>query len=149
MAAVLILGTLLAQAVTPVAEAPDLERLRQVLAEPPAVVIDGVFDKPVFRVTIEGWKFNGPPWEERASFVRPGMPAYHYDYLLMTTPEAFRASTLYPGAIGLPIGKFIEALAKKIHEVRQQHAEANARAEVAAALQELFACRAHPSKPGC
>jgi hypothetical protein len=149
MAAVLILGTLLAQAVAPAADAPDLERIRQALAETPAIVTDGAFDRPVFRVTIEGWKFNGPPWEERASFVRPGMPAYHYDYLLMTTPEAFRASTLYPGSIGIPIGAIIDALGKKISAARRRHAEANAREEVAEALQELFACRADPSRPGC
>jgi len=145
----IILGTLLAQAVTPVAGAPDLERIRQALAQPPAIVTTGAFDKPVFRVTVEGWKFNGPPWEERASFVRPGMPMYHYDYLLMTTPEAFRASTLYPGAIGLPIGALIEALGKKIGEARRRRAEASARAEVTAALQELLACRADPTRAGC
>jgi hypothetical protein len=145
----LLLGSLLAQAAVAAPAPADLERIREALAETPAIVMDGAFDKPVFRVTVEGWKFNGPPWEERASFVRPGMPMYHYDYLLMTTPEAFRASTLYPGAIGLPIGALIEALGKKIGEARRRRAEASARAEVTAALQELLACREDPSRPGC
>jgi hypothetical protein len=149
MAAVLILGTLLAQAVTPPVEAPDLERIRQALADSPAIVTTGAFDKPVFRVTVEGWKFNGPPWEERASFVRPGMSMYHYDYLLMTTPEAFRASTLYPAAYGLPIGTFIDAIGKRISRARRERAESHARAEVAEALQALLACRQDPSGPRC
>ena len=149
MTAGLLLGTLLAQAALPAPDTADLERIRQELAQPPAIVTTGAFDRPVFRVTVEGWKFNGPPWEDRASFVRPGMPAYHYEYLLMTTPEAFRASTLYPAAYGIPIGKLIDALGTKISKVRRERAEANARAEVAAALQELFACREDPSRPGC
>jgi hypothetical protein len=150
MPPVLLFGTLLAQATGAAAPDPsDLERIRQRLAEQPAIVVDGHFDRPVFRVSIQGWKFNGPPWEERASYVRPGMPAYHFDYLSMVTPEAFRASTLYPGAFGVPIGALIDALGKKISAARRRHAEQNARAEVAAALQELFACREDPSRPGC
>src|SRR5262245_25777886 len=123
----LVVCLLIAQAVRPAADSPDLERVREALAAPPAIVTEGAFDRPVFRVTIEGWKFNGPPWEERASFVRLGMPAYHYDYLLMTTPEAFRASTLYPG-MGIPIGKLFEFIEKKMRE----REIAKARAEVAA-----------------
>jgi hypothetical protein len=146
----LLIAALLAQSAAPMsADTAQLDRVRQALTEQPAIVTKGAFDKPVFRVTVEGWKFNGPPWEERASFVRPGMPMYHYDYLLMTTPEAFRASTLYPGAMGLPIGALIEALGKKIGEARRRRAEASARAEVTAALQELLACREDPSRPGC
>jgi hypothetical protein len=146
----LVLAAMLAQAQVPAAEdAARLERIRTELAEKPAIVADGGFDRPVFRVKVEGWKFNGPPWDERASFVRPGMSAYHYDYLLMSTPEAFRASTLYPGSIGVPVGALIDALGKKFHEWRRRRAEERARAEVAQALQELFACREDPSRPGC
>jgi hypothetical protein len=145
----LLVGSLLAQAATAAPAPADLERIRQTLADPPAIVTTGAFDRPVFRVTVEGWKFNGPPWEERASFVRPGMPLYHYEYLLMTTPEAFRASTLYPAAYGIPIGALIEALGKHLNAVRRKKAEADARAEVTEALKELLACRADPSRPGC
>lgn len=150
MPAGVLLGAILAQALAaPGADAPDLDRIRQAVAETPAIVVDGHFDRPVFRVAVQGWKFNGPPWDDKASFVRPGMPGYHYDYLAMVTPEAFRAGTLYPASVGLPVGSLIESLGRKWRESRRRNAELKARAEVIEALETLRACRENPSAPGC
>jgi hypothetical protein len=149
MPPVFLLGAIVAQAATPaVAGTADLERIRKALAEPPAIVAVGTFDRPVFRVTIQGWKFDHPVWEEPLP-PRPSIPIYHFAYLEMVTPEAFRAGTLYPISIRIPIGTIIDTLGKKISAARRRRAEAHALAEVTEALNELLACRADPSRPGC
>lgn len=149
MSSALLLGVVFAQAVAPPAQGTaDLERIRKAVEEQPAIVVAGNFDKPVFRVTIQGWKFDHAMWEEPPA-PRPSTSIYHYEFLEMVTPEAFRASTLYPGSIGVPIGAIIDALGKKIRAARHRRAEEQARTEVAAALQELFACRADPARAGC
>ena len=104
----------------------------------------------VFRVTVHAPKAEKPPWDNWSSvpsYIRPNMPSYHYDYLSMVTPEAFRAGTLYP--VGIPIGALLERLAKHIEAVHRRAQEESAREEVRQALAELFACRANPSRPGC
>jgi hypothetical protein len=109
MPAVLILAVLLAQA--PAAQAPpaqaqdpELDRIRGAVVETPAITIPEHPEdtgKPVFRVRIQAWTFTGRPWDQGAKsvpdYVRPSMPLAHFEYLEMVTPEAFRASTLYPG----------------------------------------------------
>jgi len=65
----------------------------------------------------------------------------------MVTPEEFRAGTLYP--IGLPVGTLLELFGRQIRLAHRKSQEQHAREEVRQALEELRACRADPSKPGC
>lgn len=109
MPAVLILAALLAQAPAAArAQDPQLDRIREAVAETPAITIPAHPDdtgKPVFRVRIQAWTFTGHPWDQDATvipdYVRPTMPLYHYEFLQMVTPEAFRASTLYHPMLGV------------------------------------------------
>lgn len=77
------------------------------------------------------------------------MPIYHYEFLSQVTPEAFRASTLYPGSIGVPLMPALEALWKWLEKTRRRAQETAARKEVQDALQQLLVCRAHAAQPGC
>jgi hypothetical protein len=100
---------LLAQSpAVPAAGAPQLDRVREAVAGTPAITIPATIPaapddsgKPVFRVKVQAWTFKGHPWDQDATvipdYVRPSMPLPHYEFLQMVTPEAFRASTLYPG----------------------------------------------------
>jgi hypothetical protein len=73
-----------------------------------------------------------------------GYPLYHYEFLAQTTPEAFRASTLYPGARGPEITPVLKALfTGSSLELRRQR-EARARREMHQVLLEL--ARATPAK---
>jgi hypothetical protein len=78
--------------------------------------------------------------------------------LMMWTPEAFRASVLYPGAmttpfggvgVGIPVTPIVMALVKETKSELKRRREAKARQEVHDALAALQACRADPSRPGC
>jgi hypothetical protein len=105
----LLLLLALAQSGAPAApEGEHLDRIRTAIAVQPAITVPAEPDnsgRPVFRVRVEAWTFTYKAWEEPAkgvpSYVRPSMPLAHYEYLQMVTPEAFRASTLYPGMIGV------------------------------------------------
>jgi hypothetical protein len=147
MSAVLVLVALLAQApapqvaAAPTPDAPQLDRIREAVAEAPSITIpvhpddDG---KPVFRVRIQAWTFSGRPWDQNAKsvpdYVRPSMPLYHYEYLQMTTPEAFRASTLYPGFAFDP-GELKKAYLRWRHAAAEQRAREEVRRDFEAYLQ--------------
>ena len=129
-----------------------LERIRRALAEPPAVTIappvrrDGL----VFRVTVHAPQPEKPMWDDWSnvpSYIRPNMPLYHYEFLQQVTPEAFRAGTF--ATVGLPIGTLLELLGKQISIAHRKSQEERAREEVRKALEEVLACRADPSRPGC
>jgi hypothetical protein len=151
----LLLGAFLVQTVTSLpagSEVADLERIRQAIARQPAVALEaaaGDATTPVFRVSVRAP--SGPPpwnaWTNVPSYIRPNMPSYHYDFMQMVTPEAFRAGTLYP--VGIPIGALIEMLAKHIQTAHRKSQEQHAREEVQQALAALLACRADPPRPGC
>jgi len=145
--AVLILVALLAQA--PAAPGPDshLQRIREAVAETPAITVPPHPDesgRPVFRVKIEAWRFAGHPWDRDATsvpdYVRPSMPLAHYEFLQMVTPEAFRASTLYPGMIGVGFDPVIVKNAFKA--ARRAVAERNAREEVRRDFEAYLQARA-------
>jgi hypothetical protein len=135
MPAVLTLMALLAQASMARSTDPQLERIREAVAERPAITIPTHPDetgRPVFRVKVEAWVFTYKPWEEPTkgvpSYVRPSMPLAHYEFLRMATPQAFWASTLYPGMIGGGFDPVIfKNLYKSLHATWQ---EREARAEV-------------------
>jgi hypothetical protein len=86
-------------------------------------------------------------WSHVPSYIRPKMGLYQFEYLQQVTPEAFRAGTLY--TVGLPIGTVLELLGKNIRAAHRTSQENRAREEVRRALDELLACRADPSRPGC
>jgi hypothetical protein len=151
----LLVGVLLAQVAAPVDSSggSDLERIRKALAESPAIIVlapsvrrEGL----VFRVRVHGSIFDHPIWQELSfvpSYVRPGMPLYHYEFLQQVTPEDFRAGTLYP--VGIPVVPLMEFLGKRISVAQRKAREERARVEVRQALEDLLACRANPSRPGC
>ena len=106
MPAQLLLGLILGQAVpAATADAAEMDRIRKALAQPPAIDVTRVADradKPVFRLTVHGRRFDSSPWENWTlvpSYIRPSYPLYHNEMLMMWTPEAFRSSVLYPGAM--------------------------------------------------
>jgi hypothetical protein len=156
MPASVVLTLLLAQ--TPpieAGEAAQIERIRRALTEASAITAPPVTgaDGTVFRMTVYGRKPEQPLWEEWSavpSYVRPQFPSYHYEFLQQVTPEAFRAGTLYPGAVSpIPLGRVIQILAKQIKAANRKRQEANAREEVRQALEALRACRENPARPGC
>jgi hypothetical protein len=139
---VLILVALLAQAPAAPGTDPQLERIREAVAETPAITVPAhpsETGRPVFRVRIQAWRFTGHPWDQDATsvpdYVRPSMPLAHYEFLQMVTPEAFRASTLYPGMNMLPL---LQALFRPDHDA----AEARARAEVRRDFEAYLQARA-------
>jgi hypothetical protein len=86
-------------------------------------------------------------WTNVPSYIRPNMPAYHYEHFQMVTPEEFRGGTFY--AMNIPIGPLLEAIGKRLAFPHRKSKEERAREEVREALAELLACRADPARSGC
>ena len=136
MPAVPLLVLLLAQApVLPAPDAPALDRIRDAVAEKPAITIPAHPDEtgtPVFRVNVKGWIWKGHPWDKDATiipdYVRPTMPLAHYEFLEMVTPEAFRASTLYHPMLSVTFDPVV--VKKFLQDWRRAAAQRNAREEV-------------------
>src|SRR5215831_9814390 len=132
MPAALMLIALLAQAPANPGGDPPLDRIRQAVTETPPITIPARPDetgRPVFRVRVEAWVFTYKPWEEPQkgipSYVRPSMPLAHYEFLRMSTPQAFWASTLYP------VFGFDPVVFKNLYKAwRRAAAERSAREEV-------------------
>jgi hypothetical protein len=136
MTAVPLLALSLAQSpAIPVGDAAQLDRIREALAQAPAIGIPAETDdsgKMVFRVKIQLWTLTGHPWDQDATiipdYVRPTMPLAHYEFLKMVTPEDFRASALYHPALSVT---FDPVVVKKFFQAhRRADAERNAREEV-------------------
>ena len=149
MTAVLLFGLLVAQAV--LADQPDaaaLERIRKALERP--VVFEATRTtkpdaRPVFRVTVRARKPDAPLWADWAtvpSYIRPSYPLYHNEFLLQMTPQAFRASTMYPNAFAIDVVPIIQALSKRIEASNRRRKEEAARKEVREALADLERARA-------
>lgn len=153
MTAGLLLGLILAQA--PAAEAAEtarLERIRQALAEPPAITtLPATSDQgTVFRLTVFGRKPAKPVWDNWSAvptYIRPWFRGDHHEFLERVTPEEFRGPTLYP--VGIPVLAVAGFLAKRVNAANRKKQERNAKEEVRQALEELLACRADPARPGC
>jgi hypothetical protein len=161
----LLLGLMLAQAAPVEAgEAAQIERIRKALERLAAIETMRApdrDDRPVFRVTVKGWKIKRPLWQDDSVvplYVRPTMPPTHFEFQQQVTTEFFRSSVLYPGfahtpygtvALGIPVVPLVEALAKATKAFSRKLAEQAAREEVRQALEELLACRPDPAKPGC
>jgi len=142
----LLLLALSLLAADPQAQRPDppppysVERVKRGLERPPVTITARVASMPVFRVRVSGQRRYDLLWEEhavRAPYVRQQQPIYHFEYLRMTTPEAFRASTLYPG--GIPVMPAVRFIKARIQRGLRSNAEARARREVQAVLRELQA----------
>jgi len=136
----MLLAVLLGQA-APADPAADLARIRKALDEPAPIAQSLVPNAaPVFRVHIRAPKPQRPLWETDSmvpGYVRPGMPLAHFEYLSMTTPEAFRASTLYPG---FSVGGLLKLLGynELSKEETRRRKEAKARKEVVAELEAFL-----------
>ncbi|HEY2431506.1 MAG TPA: hypothetical protein VGI12_02460 [Vicinamibacterales bacterium] len=138
MATFPLLVLLLAQAPSlpalPAQDTPQLDRIRDAVAETPAITVQAQPDdsgRQVFRVKVQAWTFTGHPWDQDATtvpdYVRPTMPLAHYEFLQMVTPEAFRASTLYHPMAGMSFDPGqVKALIAKWHRAaveRSAHEE--------------------------
>jgi hypothetical protein len=135
------------QAATPTQSSPTqpdaetLQRIKQSLATPPAVEVPAEVrmlvpekpKRPTFRLTVEE-KTPPAPWEEELLvplYVRTQRPAFHHEYLTMVTPEAFRASTLYPGMNVLPaIEEFFDSISADLRQRREADARRKIRKEL-------------------
>jgi hypothetical protein len=143
MLLVLALSVLAADPQAPRPDPPppySVERVKRGLERPPATITVRVTNMPVFRVRVSGQRRYDLLWEEhavRAPYVRPQQPIYHFEYLRMTTPEALRASTLYPG--GISVMPAVTSLRKWIRQGLRSNPEARARREVQAVLKEIQA----------
>jgi hypothetical protein len=132
-------------AADPQAPRPDprppysVERVKRELDRPAPTISARAPDMPVYRVSITGRRRYDLLWEDhpaRAPYVRQNQPIYHFEYLRMNTPEAFRASTLYPGVDVMPA---VTSIRKWIRQGLRSNAEARARREVQALLREIQA----------
>jgi len=145
-------------------EGARIERIRKAVERPAAIETVRApdrGDRPVFRVTVKGWKIKRPLWQDDSVvplYVRPTLPPTHFEFMQQVTPEYFRSSVLYPGLahtpdgavmIGIPMVPVVEALASVTKAFKRKLAEQAAREEVRQALGELLACRAAPARPGC
>lgn len=146
----LILFVCLGQAAQPApADGPpvSVERIQRALAQPQpdkAVTIP-----PVFRLTVEGRPssfFVLAPWDPAndtavPAWVRPKMPIYHFEFLMMVTPEEFRSGTLFAVSVSNLLEPVATRLAGEIREAWQRRKEARARKEVDDALRQLLEAR--------
>ena len=125
------------QAATPTQSSPTkpdaatLERIRESVTTPPAVEVPPEVQllvpekpkRPTFRITVDE-KTPPPPWEDDPVvplYVRTQRPAYHHEYLRLTTPEAFRAGTLYPGMNVLPaLDEFFDSIGDEMRQQKEQ-----------------------------
>jgi hypothetical protein len=150
----LLLGVIVAQTVeAQSATDADLERIRKALAAPPAISVPAVpatREGPVFRLTVRGEKPVEPLWNNWSavpSKVRPWFRGYHHEFLEQVTKEEFRGATLYPR--GIDVVQIVQFLARHLKAANRDRQNANAKEEVRKALEELYACRANPGRPGC
>jgi hypothetical protein len=165
MPSLVLLMAMLAQAAPVVVGDPaQLERIRKALERPAPIetvrALDSA-DRPVFRLTVKGWKIRRPLWQDDSVvplYVRPTMPPTHFEFQMQVTDEFFRSSVLYPGfthtpfgdvALGIPVVPIVEGLTQATKALRRKLAERAAREEVRQALAQLAACRANPAGAGC
>lgn len=131
----------------PTSSRSRVERIQQALAKPEPDKV--VTIPPVFRVTVEGRTKNLfllAPWDLAndtlvPAWVRPKMPIYHYEYLMMVTPEEFRSGTLFAVSISNLLEPVAARLADEIRDSWQRRKEARARKEVDDALRQLLDAR--------
>jgi hypothetical protein len=137
------------QAPPPVENLPvSVERIQQALAKPEPEKTVKI--PTVFRVTVEGRSNNLlrlAPWDPANDspippWVRPRIPLYHYEFLMMVTPEAFRAGVLFPISFTVPLDPLVD----EIREAWQRRREARARREVDEALRQLLEARKKEQK---
>jgi hypothetical protein len=105
-------------------DAAQVDRVRKAVAETP--VAQTVRADPPH-----------PLWSDEPSvppYARPGYPLYHYDFLERVTPEAFRASTLYPGYRGPEITPQLKDIFTRSGPELRRRQDASARKEVQRAL---------------
>jgi hypothetical protein len=120
-----------------VAQAPpdtrSLERIRRQLASGAPLTTAATQKgkgQPVFRIRVDEVVPRQPflTWDPAAntavpSYLRPRVPATHYEYLRLTTPEAFRGGALYSGGVDL-LGALKKLGGNPAKRRRQREAEA-------------------------
>jgi hypothetical protein len=88
----------------------SVDRIRRELEEAPPTPLLDELNRPRFRLTVQGeWLIGLPPWvpldpSPVAPWVKPNMPAAHFEYLRMSVPEEFRSGSLYPMGTGFDPG---------------------------------------------
>lgn len=88
----------------------SVDRIRRELEEAPPTPLLDELNRPRFRLTVQGeWLIGLPPWVPLdpgpvAPWVKPNMPAAHFEYLRMSVPEEFRSGALYPMGTGVDPG---------------------------------------------
>jgi hypothetical protein len=140
---VLLVGLLLGQSPATESSDPQIARIRKALEQPHPLETTREVDRgdrPVFRLAVFGRKPDKPLWQDWSavpSYIRPSMPLYHYEFLQMVTPEAFRAGVLYPGGSGVNIMPLLQAAGKGMIAIDRRRQEESARKEVRQALEDL------------
>ena len=124
-------------------DASSLHRIRRQLATSAPLATAAAEKgkvKPVFRSRIDEVVPRQPflTWDPAANtavppYLRPRMPATHYEYLRLTTPEAFRGGALYSGGVDL-LGalKWLAGDSEKRRRSREAKARQQVKEELAA-----------------
>jgi hypothetical protein len=105
----------------------SLERVREGLTRKPALEIPA--HSPwagIFRVRVEGWRFEEKAWAEPSveGWIRSAAPQSHVDFLQTVTPEHFRASTMYPCCDVMPVVESVTNLVRGgVRAIRQARAK--------------------------
>jgi hypothetical protein len=71
----------------------------------------------------------------------PGGTNWHQEYLRMNTPEAFRASTMYPG-VGVDPGEIVNGIKSLYHGWKEERIQQRVDRELAAYIAATEAARA-------
>ena len=136
MVAMLFAVLLQAPSPAPPVQLPvSLERVREGLTRTPPFEIPA--HSPwagIFRLKIEGWvPFEHKAWAEPSveGWVRSKAPQSHVDFLQSVTPEAFRASTMYPCCDVMPV---LEAVTNLVGDGIRAVKQARAKREVEQAM---------------
>jgi hypothetical protein len=121
----------------------SLERIRRglAMAGPLSTTSGQDRGRPVFRLRIDESIPREPrfTWDTTVDtavspYVRPRMPGTHYEYLRMTTPEEFRASTLYSAGPDLlsPSNNIVSAIRGWLRQRQEEEVRRRIKEELAA-----------------
>ena len=146
--AVTLLGSdLCAQEAAQAAEPPTRP------ARPIAETVERLMRQPDFRLRIEVerpielWVQPLLIRPEDTLQPRPRGSIYHQEYLRMTTPEAFRSSTLYPMGVGVDPGELVNGVRSMYRGWKEERIRQRVARELAEYLAAREAAQAATSAP--
>ena len=120
--------------VPPVQLPVSLERVREGLTRKPSFEIPAHSPwEGIFRVKVEGWRFEQKAWAEPSveGWIRSAAPQSHVDFLQTVTPEHFRASTMYPCC---NVMRAVESVTNLVRDGVRSIKQARAKREVEQAM---------------